>query len=257
MLPEAPNIPSCDLCSIKYGNMQELALHMKNIHDETDSRRITRLENWLSNPVSNQSTTTLPSNVKIYDCTKCGTIFKMKEDFASHDCEYNNINKVNVKCMICEKNFTSSEDMNEHMLNVHPSVVHDIIVINHLEEGKNYQKDPRIPAVKIDMEYEVKVQPKEAEKEKKQSIKFYSNSKEFSEGLEKMKGLITKGSTYNVDGCEIRVVEDLLVGKSATIEVGTEELNGTVGIKFCSSKKNGTAVVVNKKSKQDFALVSA
>ena len=34
-------------------------------------------------------------------------------------------------------------------------------------------------------------------------------------------------------------------------------MNGTVGIKFCSSKKYGTAVVVNRQSKQDFALVSA
>ena len=53
MLPEASKmLPNCGLCSTKYGNMQDLALHMKKIHDETDSMRLTRLTNLLLNPQS-------------------------------------------------------------------------------------------------------------------------------------------------------------------------------------------------------------
>ena len=114
--------------------------------------------------------------------------------------------------------------------------------------------DPRIPG---SQHFPCLVQPKGVDKEKIQTIKLFSNSEDFTEGINKMKDLITKGSIKNVDGCEIKVKEDIKEGKITKIEVRTEGLNGTTGIKFCSSKKYRTAVMISKLSKQDFALVSA
>ena len=230
---------------------------MKNKHCETDSERVTRLENLFKNPVLEKLPSIVQVNCKIYDCSQCGKIYKTKEQFMAHGCTTNEMNNKELKCKVCDNNITSSEDMNQHMLNMHPSVVHDIIVIEDLNEDEDKHEDTKLPENCFDIEYETEVQPKGVEKEKRQRIKFFSNSEDFTEGINKMKELITKGSIYNVDGCEIKVKEDIKEGKITKIEVRTEELNGTTGIKFCSSKKHGTAVVISRLSKQDFALVSA
>ena len=62
---------------------------------------------------------------------------------------------------------------------------------------------------------------------KKQTISFKSDSEEFNNGLLKLKKLLTKGSKYNFNGCEIKVKEDIKVGKTTKVEVSTDKITGT------------------------------
>ena len=55
--------PVCDLCDIKYRNMQDFNKDMANIHFETDSMRLDRLQmsllsesNWISTIVPSVDT---------------------------------------------------------------------------------------------------------------------------------------------------------------------------------------------------------
>ena len=85
--------PVCDLCDIKYQNMQDFNKHMANIHFETDSMRLDRLEMSLKSG-SNQTSTILPSvdtlkvkeikNNKSTDCSECGIFFNTTEAHAPH-----------------------------------------------------------------------------------------------------------------------------------------------------------------------------
>ena len=108
-----------------------------------------------------------------------------------------------------------------------------------------------------DHSYEVKVQPKNSEGDKRQNIKLLCKSEDFSEGLEKLKGLLKKGAQFNFNGCELKVDDEIKVGKTATIHVNTDKLKGKVGIRFYSCKKEGQSVVVMKQSGQDYALVQS
>ena len=92
---------------------------------------------------------------------------------------------------------------------------------------------------KVKVEYEVEYQPVAADADKKMNIKFYDDSPEFSDALSKLSGLITKNSEYNFEGCEITIKEEPKAGKPTKIELCSETIKGTAGIRFFSSKKKG------------------
>ena len=146
----------------------------------------------------------------------------------------------------------------EHMIEVHPTVIQDIIVIEDntedniiriIEKEKSDNND--------DPGYVIEVQPKNGVEEKRQNIKFIGNSEDFNDGLLKIKDIVTKGSRYNFDGCEIRIKDEVKVGRPTTIEVTTENLNGTAGLRLYFLKKSKASIAVCKQANQGFAVVEA
>ena len=75
--------PVCDLCDVKYRNMQDLNKHMAYIHFETDNMRLNRLHTSLTSE-SNKKPKSVPSvdtvtvndirNNKSTDCSECGIL---------------------------------------------------------------------------------------------------------------------------------------------------------------------------------------
>ena len=51
--------------------------------------------------------------------------------------------------------------------------------------------------------------------------------------------------------------DEIRVGKTTKVEVRTDKLTGTAGIRFYSSKQSGNQVVVSRQAKQKFALTEA
>ena len=102
--------PVCDLCDVKYCNMQDLNKHMANIHFETDNMRLNRLQTSLTSE-SNKKPKSVPSvdtvtvndirNNKSTDCSECGIFFNTKETHATH-IEEHHIKKVE-EAKICDK----------------------------------------------------------------------------------------------------------------------------------------------------------
>lgn len=92
------------------------------------------------------------------------------------------------------------------------------------------------------------------ENSKKMTISFTDESEDFQKGLEKLKSLVTKGACYNFNGVEIHVKDEVKVGKVTTVEVSTPKVKGTAGIRFYSSRKSGTQVVVTRQAGQDFEV---
>ena len=85
--------PVCDLCDVKYRNMQDLNKHMANIQFETDNMRLNRLHTSLTSE-SNKKPKSVPSvdtvtvndirNNKSTDCSECGIFFNTTEAHAPH-----------------------------------------------------------------------------------------------------------------------------------------------------------------------------
>ena len=74
-LPASMTSPECEPCKTNFINMQELSLHMKMTHGETDSMRLERYERLMLQ--GSVSTPTIESNgKKIFDCSECGLFFQ-------------------------------------------------------------------------------------------------------------------------------------------------------------------------------------
>ena len=58
--------------------METLGIHMKKIHMESDSDRITRLE------LTIQESLNVKHVPKIFDCSECGEVFKEKSKMYDH-----------------------------------------------------------------------------------------------------------------------------------------------------------------------------
>ena len=230
-LPSSITSPECDSCTIKFANMQDLSLHMKKNHLETDSMRLDRYEQLLI-PGSVPSPTIVPNNENIFDCSECGMIFKTEMTFKEHN--KNQHSKF-------EKEF---------------SFDHDIFIVDQEEENRNIE-EKCVPDDNIDIKYEIDYLPEKAEKEKKMYIQIHEESEDFDHALRKLEGLLKKDSEFNFEGCQVKVKEDLKVGKPAKVEVSTENIKGFAGIRFLSSRKNGKSLVVSRSSKHEFAVVEA
>ena len=118
--------PVCAFCDVKYRNMQDLNKHMKNIHFETDSMRLDRLE-LLAISGSKLKSAIVPSvdtltikeekNNKSTDCTDCGILFKTKEAYATH-IEEQHLKKVE-EVKVCDKSEVTKNGLNNHMESCH------------------------------------------------------------------------------------------------------------------------------------------
>ena len=82
-VPDGLVNPVCDSCNKKFQIMEELNVHMKNMHSETDSMRLIRLEKLLMPKVA-PTITIIPSNEKLYDCSECGSIFMTGVEHKEH-----------------------------------------------------------------------------------------------------------------------------------------------------------------------------
>ena len=64
--------------------MQDLGMHMKNNHNETDSMRLERLERSYKTG-SKKVTTNEKSEEKIFDCSECGLLFHTEGQINIHN----------------------------------------------------------------------------------------------------------------------------------------------------------------------------
>ena len=83
--------PVCDVCDIKFQNMQDLSMHMGKVHGETDSMRINRYENLMMPSRYQKPQISIVENLKSSDCTECGVVLKNKEDMTNHIEEYHTV----------------------------------------------------------------------------------------------------------------------------------------------------------------------
>ena len=201
--------------------MELLSIHLKSVHLETDDMRMERFSRTYESALTKRPSIKITQG-KLFDCSECGIISENREEHNNH-----------IQC-------------------VHNSGV--TIVDNDVQEDEDNYEDE---SDEDELDYEMKEQPKDVEKEKRQSISFKSDSEEFNHGLEKLKKLLAKGAKYNFNGCKIKVKEDVIVGKTTTVEVTKDDLTGTAGIRFYSSKMSGNQVVISRQAKQKFALTEA
>ena len=86
--------PVCDLCDTKFSSAEVLSVHMKNIHNESDSMRITRLEKLIYLAVQKESIIKEVQIIKSYDCTECGILFGTSGQQSDHNDKYHKIKVV-------------------------------------------------------------------------------------------------------------------------------------------------------------------
>ena len=69
--------PLCTVCNITVKNMETLNLHMKNVHQETDSERIDRVADTVKLALKQELIKSVTKPYKpSFDCTESGIIFK-------------------------------------------------------------------------------------------------------------------------------------------------------------------------------------
>ena len=159
---------------------------MKNMHSETDTMRLDRLEQILvAASQTNVGTPMAQNNIthKIMDCSECGIIFKMQEQWNDH-----------------MKNHNVTE------IEVLESTNPDILLVDSQEEKneseyENSNSEEILQAIE-DVSYDILYQPEKFSEEKKIYIKLYDDSEDFDQALNKLEGLIKKDSINNFEGCE-------------------------------------------------------
>ena len=70
--------PVCTLCNMNFSKMEDLNIHMKNIHQETDDTRMLRLTQTVEAGLNPKPSVIIMNNalkVKNFDCSECGDIF--------------------------------------------------------------------------------------------------------------------------------------------------------------------------------------
>ena len=121
--------PVCDPCNIKFRTLPDLNMHMKNIHSESDSMRLDRLQHIVSAEVYPKR------NISImFDCSQCGIIFQTEGQFRAHNknncCgvsekqmrhgeEMQNQIVQEIQCSLCQSVLKNMNEFKIHMLNVH------------------------------------------------------------------------------------------------------------------------------------------
>ena len=158
----------CNLCIYKSRDMAELKTHLILIHQKDN-------HNWMVENIDTELT-----------CDDCDLVFPGRSMLISHlqtvhigdrkEVQQNDkgipINEdihehtTKIECHVCEKSCTSTKSINEHMIEMHPSVIHDIIEIEDQDDEiisleKEETKNCDEPG------YVIEVQPKKAEEGKK------------------------------------------------------------------------------------------
>ena len=212
---------------------------MKMTHGETDSMRLERYERLMLQ--GSVSTPTIESNgKKIFDCSECGLFFKTEVISNEH-----NVNQHS-------NGLSSAKPKDEEEFNFE----HDIFLVD--TEGGNINIETKFSSDdNVEKKYEIEYLPDKVAKEKKMYIKIHEESEDFDYALRKVEGLLKKDSEYNFEGCQVKVKEDLKVGKPAKIEVSTENIKGFAGVRFLSSRKHGKSFVISRSSKNEFDVVEA
>ena len=120
--------------------METLNVHMKNVHQETDSERIERVTDAVKSSLKQEL---IKSDNKInkpsFDCTECGLIFENTQEQNSHNqkihasglipniiVDINSEEKSEIVCELCEKVFPNRVQKSNHKLLVHTVREEDI-----------------------------------------------------------------------------------------------------------------------------------
>ena len=108
--------------------METLNLHMKNVHQETDSERIDRVADTVKLALKQEliKSNTKP-NKPSFDCTECGIIFKDNHNQKIHASgripkvivEKKQEETIQIVCELCEKVFLNRVQKSNHKLLVH------------------------------------------------------------------------------------------------------------------------------------------
>ena len=250
----------CTICIFTTRDRNDFKTHLMTIHQKEKY-------NWMVEEIESE-----------FSCDECDLVFPRKSGLESHHDTVHNgdrkeiqhniegemideeqkVNKTKIECHICGICCISMKNLNDHMTELHPTVTRDIIIIKDDSEDKvvNIIKENKWEN-DDEPEYTIETQPKNAVEDKKQNIKFTGDSEDFNEGLKKLKDIVTKGSKYNFNGCEIRIKDEVKVGRPTTIEVTTDILSGTAGLRFYFLKKSKASVAVCKQAGQGFAVVEA
>ena len=78
--------PMCTLCNKTLTNMEQLNLHMKNLHQESDSDRLERLtDTFKSTLIQESKKTNCGQDLNSYSCTECGLLFVTVWELNSHN----------------------------------------------------------------------------------------------------------------------------------------------------------------------------
>ena len=203
---------------------------MRNVHWETESMRLDRYDKLLLS--ESGITVGKPSYKQIFDCFECGIIFNTEGQYKEHN---EKVHLVGVTGPALE-------------LNEHKKIDNDIFMVNSKQEQEKSVEEID------DATYILDYLPENAIEDKKMYTKIHDDSEEFAKALKKIESLIRKDSVYNFEGFEVKVEEDLRAGKPAKIEVNTENIKGLASIRFYVSKKKGTSVVVNRITREEFAV---
>ena len=60
----------CNVCYIAFDKIENLNLHIKNIHHETDSIRLDRLEHSLGSAFNKKPSVIVSNKMKQFDCSE-------------------------------------------------------------------------------------------------------------------------------------------------------------------------------------------
>ena len=71
----------CNLCNKHFEKMEVLNMHMKSIHQESDSDRIERLALTIGSALAQDSNKVKKSQ----DCSECGTLFSNSQEKDDHE----------------------------------------------------------------------------------------------------------------------------------------------------------------------------
>ena len=99
---EALTKPYCDSCNIKFENMKQTDVHMKNVHGESLDLRIIRLTKAVETvrqheQISLKQTSEnikIPNknDSKIFDCSECGILCLTNNEYTNHIKKDHNLN---------------------------------------------------------------------------------------------------------------------------------------------------------------------
>ena len=209
--------PSCDQCNIMFGSMEVLSVHMKLVHNETDSMRIDRLSETVKSTMCNKSI-----NIKIisdkkhvsFDCTECGLIFVTEEKMKGHNDEHH-----------------VGQDTKEEK---------EIFLINDIENISSDDDDITEEEGDINIEYEYS----------EEGNTFKGNKPAFVQAVIEVKELVIKqkGSSKIINNHKLSVKDVKIIdyGLEAVVEIFNGKLKGLARITIWGPSKSGKGKLKNK-----------
>ena len=200
--------------------MEQLNIHMKNIHQESDHERIYRVTETVKSALAQES---LNGNEKVYDCSECGLIFNTSDEQNNHN-------------------------QKDHASGLIPEIIRDTkseekvidLTDSEYSSSDNYSDDEE--EINIDYEYF------------EDSETFKGHKPLFKQSVIALKKLISDKGEHKIINKHKMVVRDVRGGKydgiEAEIEVSKGEEKGVATIKIwgpskaAKAKKKCTVMIV-------------